>query len=175
MPTKSELTSLETVINRLIRYVKRSNKYKDDSALINALTPSEEKLFIAEGKTLEHLFDDYLAKHLSMTEIEMKTLCKDFMRSSGGTLEPLPPEVMGVVADYLPAKDEGRLSVTPNHVIPSAARDLLSDGRHKIKIAIYMYFIINSLKFIIKITKIMLIFKIIWKSHHAWFNGCSQY
>ncbi|MCX7114871.1 MAG: hypothetical protein NTW08_03020 [Gammaproteobacteria bacterium] len=112
MPTKSELTSLETVINRLIRYVKRSNKYKDNPALITALTPSEEKLFIAEGKTLEHLFDDYLAKHLSITEIEMKTLCKDFMRSSGGTLEPLSLEVMGAVADYLPAKDEGRLSAS---------------------------------------------------------------
>ncbi|MCX7116048.1 MAG: hypothetical protein NTW08_09105 [Gammaproteobacteria bacterium] len=112
MSTKSELTSLETVINRLIRYVKRSDKYKDNRALITALTPSEEKLFIAEGKTLAHLFDDYLAKHLSMTEIEMKTLCKDFMRSSGGTLEPLSLEVMGVVADYLPAKDEGRLSAS---------------------------------------------------------------
>ncbi|MCX7115860.1 MAG: hypothetical protein NTW08_08155 [Gammaproteobacteria bacterium] len=112
MPTKSELTSLETAINRLVRYVEKSNKYKDNRALITALTPSEEKLFMAEGKTLESLVDDYLAKHLSITEIEMKTLCKDFMRSSGGSLEPLPPEVMGAVADYLPAQDEGRLSAS---------------------------------------------------------------
>ncbi len=105
MPTKSELTGLETVINRLIRYVKRSDndKYKDNSALITALMPSEEKLSMAEGTTVDRLVHDYLEKHLSTTEIKKETLLQDYMDSLG-TLEPLPLDVMGVVADYLPPK-----------------------------------------------------------------------